>query len=96
MDKEEMDLLIQKAKEKDKNAMMQLIEQFNPLLKKQAAFFMGMGLEYEDAYQQGILYFITGVYAYRPMPPVTFAGYMKKRLKWGLWMYWRKFYKTGE
>ena len=93
---EEMNILIRKAKERDEEAMMQLIELFNPLLKKQAALFKQMGLEYEDTYQQGVLYFITGVYKYQPMPPVTFAGYMKKRIKWGLWMYWRKQFKTGE
>lgn len=82
--------LILKAKKGDKEAMMKLLQQFNPLLKRQANFFQHMGLEYEDAYQQAALYFISGVYQYQPLPPVTFAGYMKKRIKWGLWMYWRK------
>ena len=85
-----MNKLIPKAKTGNKEAMRQLIEQFNPLLKRQASFFKLLGLEYEDAYQQAVLYFISGVYQYRLIPPVTFAGYMKKRIKWGLWMYWRK------
>ena len=91
---EEINILIQRAKERDKEAMMQLIEQFNPLLKKQASFFKQMGLEYEDAYQQAVLCFITGIYRYQPLPPVTFAGYIKKRIQWGLWTYWRKLYKA--
>jgi len=82
--------LIQKAQQEDKQAMSLLLQQFNPLLKKQASFFYQMGLEYEDAYQQAALLFILGVYHYREMPPVTFAGYMKKRIKWGLWVYWRR------
>jgi DNA-directed RNA polymerase specialized sigma subunit len=93
---EEIRLLIQKAKKRDKDSMIQLIERFDPLLKSQARLFQQMGLEYEDAYQQAVLCFITGVYQYKPLPPVTFAGYIKKRIKWGLWMYWRKLFKNGE
>jgi len=89
-EKEVTDKLIQKAKDGDKEAMLRLIKQFEPLFKGQAGYFRQMGLEYEDAYQQAILCFITGVYQYQPLPPVTFAGYMKKRVKWGLWVYWRK------
>ena len=82
--------IIKKARQKDKKAMVQLLEQFNPLLKSQASYFHQMGLEYEDAYQQAALLFISGVYQYQEIPPITFAGYMKKRIKWGLWGYWRK------
>ena len=82
--------LIQKAKPGDKKAMTILLEQFIPLLKRQADSFRQMGLEYEDAYQQAALLFISGVYQYKEVPPVTFAGYIKKRIKWGLWGYWRR------
>jgi len=82
--------LIQKAKQGDKKAMTILLEQFIPLLKRQADSFRQMGLEYEDAYQQAALLFISGVYQYNEVPPVTFAGYTKKRIKWGLWGYWRR------
>jgi len=82
--------LVNKAQSRDKSAMSELIKQFNPLLKKQAGYFSQMGLEYEDVYQQAALLFITGVYQYKEIPPVTFPGYIKKRIKWGLWMYWRK------
>jgi DNA-directed RNA polymerase specialized sigma subunit len=85
-----MNKFIQKAQQGNKKAMTILLQQFNPLLKRQASYFYQMGLEYEDAYQQAALLFILGVYQYQEIPPVTFAGYMKKRIKWGLWMYWRK------
>jgi DNA-directed RNA polymerase specialized sigma subunit len=85
-----MNKFIQKAQQGNKKAMTILLHQFNPLLKRQASYFYQMGLEYEDAYQQAALLFILGVYQYQEIPPVTFAGYMKKRIKWGLWMYWRK------
>ncbi len=82
--------LVQQAQKGNKKAMTLLIQQFNPLLKRQAVYFYHMGLEYDDAYQQAALLLITGVYQYREEPPVTFAGYMKKRIRWGLWGYWRK------
>ena len=82
--------IIFRAKQGSKPAMAKLIIQFNPLLKKQASYYTHMGLEYDDAYQQAVLLFITGVYQYKERPPITFAGYIKKRIKWGLWGYWRK------
>ena len=82
--------LIRKAQEGNKKAMLMLLVQFNPLLKRQASYFHQLGLEYDDAYQQAALLLITGVKKYQEVPPVTFAGYMKKRIKWGLWVYWRK------
>ena len=86
---------IQKAQQGNKKAMSKLIEQFNPLLKRQASYFHQMGLEYDDAYQQAALIFISGIYQYQHVPPVTFAGYMKKRIKWRLWMYWRKYVRQN-
>lgn len=86
---ENMDKLIQEARKGNQDVMARLLHKFNPLLKRQASYFRQMGLEFEDAYQQAALLFITGVYKYKEMPPVTFAGYMKKRIKWGLWGYWR-------
>ncbi|MFW6134838.1 MAG: hypothetical protein ACOC5R_04620 [Elusimicrobiota bacterium] len=82
--------LIQNAQGNNQKAMTQLLQQFNPLLKSQASYFHHMGLEYEDAYQQAALIFILGVYQYQEIAPITFAGYMKKRIKWGLWGYWRR------
>ncbi len=85
-----MEKTIKEAQKGNKNALTRLLCQFNPLLKRQASYFRQLGLEYDDAYQQGALYFILGIYQYQEIPPVTFAGYIKKRVKWGLWAYWRK------
>jgi len=82
--------LIAKAKEKDEKAMETLFYQFTPLLKSRAKKYSRYGLEYEDAFQQAALLFIMAVYEYQEMPPTTFAGYLKKRIGWGLWAYYRK------
>lgn len=87
-----LDQLITQAKNRDKKAMENLLEIFKPLLKRQASRFYRMGLEFEDAYQQAALIFITGVFQYKAIPPVTFPGYIKKRINWGLWGYWRKIF----
>ena len=47
----------------------------------------------EDVFQQGALLFIIAVYDYEERPPTTFAGYMKKRIDWGLWVYYRGYLK---
>jgi len=52
------------------------------------------GLEYDDVFQQGALLFIIGVYEHQPekeRSPTAFSSYIKKRLDWGLWMYYRKY-----
>jgi len=85
--------LIAKAKQKDVKAMEELFNQFKPLLKSRAKRYSRMGSEYEDVFQQGALLFILAVYEYKEKPPTTFAGYMKKRIDWGLWMYYRKYLK---
>ena len=85
--------LITRAKEKNVKAMEELFNQFKPLLKSRAKRYSRMGLEYEDIFQQGALIFILAVYEYKEEPPTTFAGYMKKRIDWGLWVYYRKHLK---
>ena len=85
--------LISKAKEKDLKAMEIIFNQFTPLLKSRAKRYSGYGLEYEDIFQQAALLFIIAVYAYEERPPTTFAGYIKKRIDWGLWVYYRKYLK---
>jgi len=89
----ELKELILKAKQKDLKAMEELFNQFKPLLKSRARRYSRMGLEYEDVFQQGALLFILAVYEYKEEPPTTFAGYMKKRIDWGLWVYYRKYLK---
>ena len=85
--------LIAKAKKKDVKAMGEIFNKFKPLLKSRAKRYSRMGLEYDEVFQQAALLFILAVYAYKEMPPATFAGYMKKRIDWGLWIYYRKYLK---
>jgi DNA-directed RNA polymerase specialized sigma subunit len=89
----ELKELIAKAKQKDLKAMGEIFNKFKPLLKSRAKRYSRMGLEYEDVFQQEALLFILAVYEYKKEPPITFAGYMKKRIDWGLWMYYRKYLK---
>jgi len=89
----ELQKLISKAKEKDVKAMEELFNQFKPLLKSRAKRYSRIGLEYEDVFQQGALFFILAVYDYKELPPVTFSHYIKKRIDWGLWVYYRGYLK---
>jgi len=83
--------LIAKAKKKDVKAMEELFNQFKPLLKSRAKRYSRMGLEYEDVFQQASLLFILAVYDYKEKKNVPFAGYMKKRINWGLYLYNRRY-----
>jgi len=92
----ELKELIAKAKQKDVKAMEELFNQFKPLLKSRAKKYSRMGLEYDDVFQQAALLFIIGVYehqAEKERSPTAFSSYIKKRLDWGLWMYYRKYLK---
>ena len=89
----ELKELIAKAKQKNVKAMEELFNQFKPLLKSRARKYSRYGLEYEDVFQQAVLIFILAVYNYKEKPPTTFAGYMKKRIDWGLWVYYREYLK---
>ena len=85
--------LITRAKQKNVKAMEEIFNQFKPLLKSRAKKYSRYGLEYDDVFQQASLLFILAVYEYKEKPPTTFAGYMKKRIDWGLWIYYRKYLK---
>ena len=89
----ELKELIVKAKEKDIKAMEKIFNQFKPLLKSRTKRYSRYGLEYDDIVQQAALLFIIAVYDYKERPPTTFAGYIKKRIDWGLWVYYRKYLK---
>ena len=89
----ELKELIAKAKQRDVKEMEELFNQFKPLLKSRAKRYSRMELEYDDVFQQGALLFILAVYDYQEKPPTTFAGYIKKRIDWGLWVYYRKYLK---
>jgi len=85
--------LIAQAKKKDVEATEELFNQFKPLLKSNSKKYCRYGLEYEDVFQQAALLFIIAIYDYKEIPPTTFAGYMKKRIGWGLWVYYRGYLK---
>ena len=87
----ELKFLITKAKQKDLKAMGELFNKFKPLLKSRARRYSRYGLEYEDVFQQGALLFILAVYDYKEKGNVPFAGYIKKRINWGLYLYNRKY-----
>ncbi|MBA7526013.1 hypothetical protein ES705_18173 [subsurface metagenome] len=92
----ELKELIEKAKKKEVKAMEKLFNQFKPLLKSRAKKYSRYGLEYDDVFQQGALLFIIGVYehqAKKERSPTAFSGYIKKRIDWGLWVYYRKYLK---
>lgn len=89
----ELKELIAKAKQKDLKAMGELFNQFKPLLKSRSKRYSRIGLEYDDVFQQASLLFILAVYDYKEKGNVPFAGYTKKRINWGLWMYHRKYFK---
>ena len=92
----ELKFLINKAKQKDLKAMGELFNKFKPLLKSRAKRYSRYGLEYDDVFQQAALLFIIGVYehqAEKEKSPTAFSGYIRKRLDWGLWMYYRKYLK---
>ena len=92
----ELEELIARAKQKNVKAMEKLFNQFTPLLKSRARKYSRYGLEYEDVFQQGALLFIIGVYEHqteKERSPTAFSSYIKKRLDWGLWMYYRKYLK---
>ena len=89
----ELKELIAKAKQRNVKAMGEIFNQFKPLLKSRARKYSRYGLEYDDVFQQAALLFILAVYHYKEKPPTTFAGYMKKRIDWGLWVYYREYLK---
>jgi len=92
----ELKELIAKAKKKDVEAMEELFNQFKPLLKSRAKRYSRIGLEYDDVFQEAALLFIIGVYEHqvkKERSPTAFPSYIKKRLDWGLWMYYREYLK---
>ena len=83
--------LIAKAKQKNLKAMGDLFNKFKPLLKSKAKRYSRVGLEYDDVFQQAALLFILAVYDYKEKGNVPFAGYIKKRINWGLYHYYRRY-----
>ena len=87
----ELKELIARAKQKDLKTMGELFNQFKPLLKSRSKRYSKCGQKYEDVFQQASLLFILAVYDYKEKGSVPFAGYIKKRINWGLYLYNRKY-----
>ncbi len=87
----ELKELIARAKQKDLKTMGELFNQFKPLLKSRSKRYSKCGQKYEDVFQQASLLFILAVYDYKEKGGVPFAGYIKKRINWGLYLYNRKY-----
>ena len=87
----ELKELIARAKQKDVKAMGELFNQFKPLLKSRSKKYYKYGQKYEDVFQQAALIFILAVYDYKKEKNIPFAGYIKKRINWGLYHYYRRY-----
>ena len=89
----ELKELIARAKQRNVKAMGELFNQFKPLLKSRSKKYSKYGQKYEDVFQQAALIFILAVYDYKEEKNIPFAGYMKKRINWGLYLYNRKYFR---
>jgi len=87
----ELKELIACAKQRNIKAMGKLFNQFKPLLKSRSKRYSKWGQKYEDVFQQAALIFILAVYDYKEENNVPFAGYIKKRINWGLYHYYRRY-----
>lgn len=87
----ELKELIICAKQRNVKAMGELFNQFKPLLKSRSKKYSGYGQNYDDVFQQAALIFILAVYDYQEEKNIPFAGYIKKRINWGLYHYYRRY-----
>jgi len=87
----ELKELIVCAKQRNVKAMGELFNQFTPLLKSRSKRYSKCGQEYDDVFQQAALIFILAVYDYQEEKNIPFAGYIKKRINWGLYHYYRRY-----
>ena len=87
----ELKELIAEAKQRNIKAMGELFNQFKPLLKSGSKKYSKYGQKYEDVFQQAALLFILAVYDYKEEKNVPFSGYIKKRINWGLYHYYRRY-----
>ena len=87
----ELKELIAEAKQRNVKAMGELFNQFKPLLKSGSKKYSKYGQKYEDVFQQAALLFILAVYDYKEEKNVPFSGYIKKRINWGLYHYYRRY-----
>jgi DNA-directed RNA polymerase specialized sigma subunit len=87
----ELKELIAEAKQRNVKAMGELFNQFKPLLKSGSKKYSKYGQKYDDVFQQAALLFILAVYDYKEEKNVPFSGYIKKRINWGLYHYYRRY-----
>ena len=87
----ELKKLIARAKQRNIKAMGELFNQFKPLLKSRSKRYSKCGQKYEDVFQQAALIFILAVYDYKEEKNTPFAGYIKKRINWGLYHYYHRY-----
>jgi len=87
----ELKELIVCAKQRNVKAMGELFNQFTPLLKSRSKRYSKCGQEYDDVFQQAALIFVLAVYDYQEEKNIPFAGYIKKRINWGLYHYYRRY-----
>ena len=87
----ELKELIVCAKQRNVKAMGELFNQFKPLLKSRSKRYSKCGQEYDDVFQQAALIFVLAVYDYQEEKNIPFAGYIKKRINWGLYHYYRRY-----
>jgi len=87
----ELKELIARAKQRNVKAMGELFNQFKPLLKSRSKRYSKWGQKYEDVFQQAALIFILAVYDYKEEKNTPFAGYIKKRINWGLYHYYHRY-----
>ena len=85
----ELKSLVEKAKKKDVDAMEKLFKKYRPLLKKGSKRYARYGLEYDDVFQQNSIIFIMTVYDFEENMNIPFSGYIKKRINWGLYHFYR-------
>ena len=86
----ELKMLIEKAKKKDFDAMEELFNKYKPLLKNSSKRYARYGLEYDDVFQQASIIFIIAVYDFEENMNIPFSGYIKKRINWGLYHFYRR------
>jgi len=86
----ELKELISKAKQKDFKAMEELFKKYKPLLKSNSKKYYRYGMEYDDVFQQASIIFIIAVYDFEEKKDIPFSGYIKKKINWGLYHYYRR------
>ena len=78
-----MNELIARARE-DSSCCLQLIQAFEPIIKKSVRLYVHDFSYYEDALQQGRLILLSCIKSFDPSSPYPFPAYVKKSLCYGM------------